>query len=120
MRIAGAIAVLCLVGIRTTGSSLADAQPGGGSNASRTAAAEVATNWQQVLTAARSAWRTNPESALALCNRAVALAPTHAEPLLLRAAIRDFHRDYAPAVRDVSEAIPLHPTPPDTSQLPGL
>jgi lipoprotein NlpI len=120
MRIVPYSSVLCSVGILTAGSFLAGAQPVVDASGRLTAVADGATNWQQVLTAARSALPTNPVRALALCNRAVALAPTNAEPLLQRAAIRDSNRDYATAVRDASEAIRLDPMAADAWQLRGI
>jgi lipoprotein NlpI len=83
-------------------------------------AAEPELNWQQLLSAARSAWRTNSANALALCARAVALAPNQAEPWLLRATIRESDRDYTKALADVSEAVRLQPAAAGAWQLRGV
>jgi lipoprotein NlpI len=53
--------------------------------------------------------QTNHALAIAICDKAVADAPTNAEPLAVRARLHDLARQYDNAVRDLSAALKLEP-----------
>jgi lipoprotein NlpI len=72
-------------------------------------AREQATDVPALLRKARTATSTNVETAIRLCDQAVALAPSNAEPWLLRATLRERRRDFGKAIDDASEALKVRP-----------
>jgi len=62
-----------------------------------------------LLREAQAATRTNLQVSLALCDRAVAAAPTNAQPLVFRARVLDRLYRYEDAINDLGAAIKLQP-----------
>ena len=71
--------------------------------------APAADSPESLLRAVNSAARTNLPAALALCDQAVAAAPSNAQPLSVRARLLEGARRYDDAVRDLTAALKLDP-----------
>ena len=75
----------------------------------------IAAGGQQILETAR----TNLQAALVLCDKAVADAPTNAQPLLWRSQLLDRAQRYDDGIRDLTAALKLAPGTPVILQRRG-